>query len=155
MKNILFFSVLLILISGCNFSSNKDQSGAPDAEDLNWNYSGLPDFTRSDTIDLAYRECLSDAGNHNYLCFESVLSDSRCPVNVQCIWAGEASARFSFKDQAHDSPIRINLRLGDSDTLDNGCIIKFIDLLPYPNTEIPFEPEDYVARVAFINKLPE
>jgi hypothetical protein len=67
-------------------------------------------------------------------------------VNVVCIWAGEAIARFEVTNNGHD-PEFINLRAGTIDTVIHSYKFSFVDLQPYPHTERPIQPGDYTARV--------
>lgn len=109
-------------------------------------YSNYSDFAFNDTIDLAYGKCLNDFERQGSICFDSVLTDSRCPVNVVCIWAGEAVVRFKLT-RNNNSSIFIDLHTGTVDTIVNGYKFSFIDLLPYPTTERTTKMEDYKARV--------
>ncbi|KAF0132236.1 MAG: hypothetical protein FD155_760 [Bacteroidetes bacterium] len=109
-------------------------------------YNNYQDFLLNDTIDLAYRDCLNNFENQTSICFDSVLTDSRCPENVICIWAGEAIARFSLKNNQNNTTY-FDLHVGTIDTLINDYKFSFVNLLPYPNTEIPTELEDYKAKI--------
>ena len=71
-------------------------------------YEYLYDFEYGDTIDLGYGNCLNDYNNQITFCFDSVITDSRCPENVICIWAGEAIARFSVHNQSNE-PVFLDL----------------------------------------------
>ena len=115
------------------------------------NFDYYRDFQLNDTILLNYGECLNDYTNQLSICFDSVLTDSRCPENVVCIWAGEAIARFRIMNRQND-PRFLDLYTGTVDTIVNGYKLSFLDLLPYPNTEIPRDIEDYKAKL-LIKKL--
>src|SRR5690242_465108 len=47
-------------------------------------------------------EC-SDNKASAYICFDSLLTDSRCPVGAECFWQGTALIRVTFheKNTAH------------------------------------------------------
>jgi hypothetical protein len=114
-------------------------------------YKQFRDFCFNDTIDLGYGDCLNDYEMNNTICFDSVITDSRCPENVVCVWAGEAIARFKiYIDQS--SPITLDLYTGTIDTTINEYKLSFIDLLPYPNTEIERRFEDYKAKIIIKQK---
>lgn len=109
-------------------------------------YSYNSDFAYNETIELAYGKCLNDLEGHGSICFDSVLSDSRCPLNATCVWAGEAVVRFKFT-RNNDNPIFVDLRTGTRDTVVNGYKFSFIELLPYPYTGRTIKIEDYKARI--------
>jgi hypothetical protein len=139
---------LIVMLAGLTLSACDKSNDAVDylpvemGYDLhNRIYSG---FEYNDTIYMEYGSCLFDDFRKNRVCFDSVLSDSRCPENVVCIWAGEAVARFVFDDY-RNRPIQVDLRVGTTDTLIRGLKVSFVALLPYPNTEKPHEIEDYKA----------
>ena len=93
--------------------------------------------------DLRYNECI-EFGNKNYVCFDSIVTDSRCPVDVVCVWAGEAVAGFRLNMSGKQYYIEMKL---NSDTLIGDYTLEFENLLPYPNTKIKINPEDYVAEI--------
>ena len=95
---------------------------------------------REGTVVLKFSECESGiiSGDKLKLCFNAVVSDSRCPANAMCIWQGTAVARFSFtkNDQINtfdlstlDQPPTYN-----KDTVLMGYKIEFVNLHPYPGT---------------------
>lgn len=106
----------------------------------------INDLKFNKTIYLKYGECISDYGMRNTICFDSVLTDSRCPENVVCVRAGEAIVRFRFESFEKESRI-VDLYTGTMDTLINGYHFSLMDLLPYPNTEHPTSQEDYKAKI--------
>ena len=109
-------------------------------------YEYYCDFNLNDTIDLGYGQCLNHYTNQTTICFDTVLTDSRCPENVICIWAGEAIVRFKININQNES-FFLDLHTGTFDTVVNGFRLTFLDLLPYPNTEIERDLEDYKARI--------
>jgi hypothetical protein len=83
-------------------------------------------------------DCISKTYSHDRvrLCFNSVVSDSRCPTNMLCIWQGAAIANFTFTKDNQDHSITLstnplNLPVSRDTTVD-GYKIEFIDLQPYP-----------------------
>lgn len=109
-------------------------------------YKEFNNLLINDTVDLAYKDCLYDSDRQSYICLDTVLSDSRCPDGVVCVWAGEAKARFKF-EKYNNSPVFIDLKEGARDTVFNGYSISFIKLLPYPKYGLQTKPEDYKARI--------
>ena len=82
----------------------------------------------------------------NTVSLDSVLSDSRCPIDVQCIWAGNAAARFTFLDHGHVIPFTLNTNAAfPVDTLISGYRIRLIDLKPAPHSGVVIKQSDYKA----------
>ncbi len=96
-------------------------------------------------VELACADCVSCDPQDLSLCFDSVLTDSRCPEDMLCLWAGEAIARFSLTIRGEKH--LLDLRLGDPGTLVQGYRLSFVDLQPYPKSNLPIEQEEYLARV--------
>jgi hypothetical protein len=77
------------------------------------------------------------AGNDLSLCFSSVESDSRCPANAMCIWAGTAICNFTFikNGDLHQLKLATLAVPGTpKDTTVAGFKIEFLNLSPYPGT---------------------
>jgi hypothetical protein len=109
-------------------------------------YENYTDLKFSDTLNLAYKNCLFDKNGQSYICLDTVLSDSRCPSGAECVWEGEARARFKI-EKFNSSPIFIELKEGVKDTVAAGYKISFIKLLPYPSVENQTKPEEYKACI--------
>jgi hypothetical protein len=110
------------------------------------NYAQYNNVRLNDTVDLAYKDCLNDSDGKRYICFDTVLTDSRCPTGAVCVWAGEAIVRFKI-EKYNSFPVFIDLKEGVKDTLVCGYQISFIKLLPYPTYGNPTKPEDYKAGI--------
>ncbi|HEX2395730.1 MAG TPA: hypothetical protein VHI78_10305 [Bacteroidales bacterium] len=141
----------IILLAGVFYFASCDKS--EDTKDLlpvsmgyEMNYKMYSGTGLNDTIYIDYRSCIQDYAKQNRVCFDSVLSDSRCPKNVVCIWAGEATARFTI-DDFRNSPVQADLRLGTLDTLIQGLRISFVALEPYPDFNNPHKTEEYKAGI--------
>ena len=81
-----------------------------------------------------------------YICFDSLLTDSRCPKNAVCVWSGNAIIKVGFHENGNTHKFVMSLKgypdFGyPSDTTVNGYRIVFTDLNPYPDTNIPSPPE--------------
>ncbi len=77
-----------------------------------------------------------------YICFDSVVQDSRCPKGAECIWSGTAIINIRFYETGNNHNFKMSLRgfpgLGfPSDTTINGFRIIFTDLQPYPDFNSP------------------
>src|SRR6187549_540613 len=117
--SILLFITLTAFVNSCSKSGNKFREG---------------------TIELKLSDCANGiiAGDDMKLCFDKVVSDSRCPANAVCIWQGAATATFSFtknKNIHHFNLSTITMKPNyTKDTVIAGYKIEFINLSPYPGT---------------------
>ncbi len=73
--------------------------------------------------------------------FERVVSDSRCPADVVCAWAGEVVVEVS----AGGGDAR-QLRPGESFTT-GGHRVRLVRVEPYPASASPIAPQDYRATL--------
>jgi hypothetical protein len=90
---------------------------------------------------------ISDAGLK--LKLEKVTDDSRCPVDVTCVWAGDAVAviRLIPTGGAEETrQLHIN-RATDrpGEVEQDAYVIKFVGLSPATRSDRPIKPEDYRA----------
>lgn len=113
-------------------------------------YKEYNNLSLNDTVELSYKDCLYDSEGQSYICLDSVVSDSRCPQGVVCIWAGEARARFKIEKYI-GNPVFIDLLEGVKDTVINGYKFTFLKLLPYPTYGSQINPENYKARIVIKN----
>src|SRR6476620_7227249 len=74
--------------------------------------------------------------NQVSLCFDSVLQDSRCPMYMDCIWAGYVLAEFTFHEGGNTNPLRLSSKPGlpGPDTTISGYHIRLITVNPYPGS---------------------
>ena len=83
-------------------------------------------------------------------CLDSVIQDSRCPVNALCIWEGIAVARFKVSSQNTDHIITLatyKFPPYNKDTTVAGFKIEFINLLPKRELNKQFNYNDYVVEL--------
>ncbi len=109
-------------------------------------------ITFNDTIDLSYRDCLYDPENHMYICLDSVLNDSRCPIGAYCFWEGNAEVRFRF-EKFRDKNILFNLNTNIRflrDTIVDGYKITLVGLRPAPALQHRVAQSDYKAKIVVI-----
>lgn len=142
----MFFLLIPFCLGGCDKNTDEVADPVNDGE-INHELSGSRiALVLDDPIELKYRDCLYDQAEDSYLCFDSVLTDSRCPVGVVCVWAGEAIVRFKFLEGNQEESY-FDLHSGVKDTLVNGYQIASIELLPYPEHGKEIKREDYKVKI--------
>ena len=115
----LLFITLTAFVNSCSKSGNKFKEG---------------------TIELKLSDCENGniAGDDLKLCFDAVVSDSRCPANAVCIWQGAATASFSFTKNGKTHLFNLSTITMQpnytKDTVIAEYKIEFINLSPYPST---------------------
>ncbi len=85
---------------------------------------------------VALHDCTPQAVDP-YICFDSLLTDSRCPKDVECVWQGTALIKVTFSEMGNSHQFVMSLKnfpdLGyPSDTTINGHRIIFTDLSSLP-----------------------
>lgn len=86
--------------------------------------------------------------NNNSICFKEVLSDSRCPKNVTCVWAGEARVLVDIYENGilkeeqlvviNGNDLALNLVLGSKEYAISG-----FQLYPYPSINVSVPKDEY------------
>ncbi|WBL25573.1 hypothetical protein [Zunongwangia sp. HGR-M22] len=89
-----------------------------------------------------------DNGDYKVI-LKKVISDSRCPKNVTCIWAGTAEVLIELKkggiscrEYLLEIGSSVDLNLNNLPQLSN-INLKVKSLSPYPETPIKIKEEDY------------
>jgi hypothetical protein len=84
-------------------------------------------------VNLNARTPLS-ANDTATISFDELVSDSRCPANSLCTWAGIAIARFTLRKGQKELPFMLSIMPGypKQDTIISGYVIELSDLRPYP-----------------------
>lgn len=102
-----------------------------------------PASTAEEKLIVGLKNCVQTAagGKPVRLCLDSVLQDSRCPLNANCIWQGMAVVKFSviLNNGSHSVILSTNKNaLGyAADTTIQNYKISFLNLIPYPGGSSP------------------
>ena len=81
--------------------------------------------------------------------FDGVRSDSRCPMDALCVWAGDAVVAVRLSHAA-GSPAERELHTAErsgSETSYLAYVVKLVALAPYPRLDRQIRPDDYVATL--------
>lgn len=95
--------------------------------------------------------------NNKAVCFKEVVSDSRCPKGVSCVWAGEARVLVDiyedgkFKEQKtliiNGNNISLDLSFGD-----HNYALSAPQLYPYPTANSAISKGDYTLNLQISQK---
>lgn len=92
---------------------------------------------------------VADLPGGRELAFVDVTSDSRCPSDVQCIWAGEAALLFEWTAPG-SGVTRVPLLAAPARgaaSIAGGLTLRLIELRPTPRGGQPIAKANYVATV--------
>lgn len=80
--------------------------------------------------------------------FLHVRSDSRCPMDAMCVWAGDAILMMSLAQSSGSQEEReLHTNPTGSEVVYRSYSIKLEQLAPYPRSNQQIRPEDYVATL--------
>ncbi|MFC0876547.1 hypothetical protein ACE01N_08120 [Saccharicrinis sp. FJH2] len=100
----------------------------------------------NDTTLFAYQQTRINTSEGFTITFDSVITDSRCPLNVECVWEGNAAVEFSYAGNNMDTTFVLNT-YGDKlfpDTVIVGNLLFNLLLVePYPEFPNQTSIEDY------------
>lgn len=109
-------------------------------------------------VKITQKKCLKKSGYQIVL--KEVVSDSRCPEGVTCVWAGEASAIVSiYKDSklVEDNTIVFSMKNAEENKQwfskylpEKQRKIKSISVFPYPKQGVTVNKKDYYIKIGYI-----
>jgi hypothetical protein len=95
---------------------------------------------------LAPGEAASIEGTVLRMRFEEVTSDSRCPINALCVWAGEAVVVIRVFDEIGSSRYELHPPgVSRKSATHRNVSIEVVDLQPVPFGGRPTDPSAYRA----------
>jgi hypothetical protein len=83
--------------------------------------------------------------------FDGVSEDSRCPTDVECVWAGNGAIRLTLTGGDETEVVILNSTLNPREASFGPYSIGFRDLTPYPVSGEPLDPGEYAAHVAIVD----
>lgn len=106
-------------------------------------------FTLADTVQINYKEKLSNSDENLSVEFNELITDSRCPEDVICVWEGDAELQFQLINNSDSIlfSLHSNKSFSNSDSTVFGYNIELVNVEPYPNTQIEYKPSDYSAYI--------
>lgn len=109
-------------------------------------------------VKITQKKCLKKSGYQIVL--KEVVSDSRCPEGVTCVWAGEASAIVSvYKDSklVEDNTIVFSMKNMEENKKwfskylpEKQRKIKTIGVFPYPKQGVVVNKKDYYIKIGYV-----
>jgi hypothetical protein len=87
--------------------------------------------------------------------FALVESDSRCPKDVECVWAGNAAVRLRLSSGKRARTVTLNTGRSSAfsdETTYQGYRLKLVNLAPYPRNARQITASDYKLTLS-VSKL--
>jgi hypothetical protein len=77
--------------------------------------------------------------------FVSLVEDSRCPTDANCVWAGNAKIKVKVSNRRGSEIFEINTNTGARGAAFNGYAINLTSLTPAPQSNIRISKNGYTA----------
>jgi len=80
--------------------------------------------------------------------FDGVRADSRCPMDVVCVWAGDATVALRLSQPpATQAERALHTDPAGAEAQYLSYVITLVALAPYPRSDRQIRPDDYVATL--------
>jgi len=80
--------------------------------------------------------------------FVEMVEDSRCPKDVNCVWAGNAKIKVKVTKGGNSKVLELNSNTATKDSAFGGYVLKLEKLTPEPASNIRINRNGYVAVIS-------
>ena len=108
--------------------------------------SDIPTAVPNADFDLPVRGAVRLDGTQIVIRFDTLTDESRCPEDVQCVWAGNATIRLAVDSGDASSAVELRTSVQQPASV-FGRRIELRALRPYPNTRALLRYDSYVATL--------
>ncbi len=98
-------------------------------------FAGSAAARQGDTVSLKIGQQRTVKPSKVRIKFLSVVEDSRCPTDVNCIWAGNAKIKVLVSTSRNSREFEINTNLGPQGNQVDGWAINLVELTPSPTSK--------------------
>ena len=147
MKKSVILVLVLTFISGCNQNDPLKSTGDDNNPSIIFPAS-YDSLVLNDTIWIAFGDTAGNADENLWLVFDSIGTDSRCPLDVVCFWAGDAEIVFELfrENQSTRFSLHTHPHFITDTTLFN-YHFQLCDVLPYPHSDSSYTARDYFVKL--------
>jgi hypothetical protein len=94
-------------------------------------------FSLGEPLEVYLGETVTDCGKELSITFLELVSDSRCPTKVQCVWQGMVEVKLSINIQGRESTFNLSSEPDYGEKIPNSKVIEGFrvqlkNVLPYP-----------------------
>jgi hypothetical protein len=134
------FLLIGILLFGCSATAAPSDPATPAGPTL-----AKPDAEGRVTLAVAGG---AEVATGIALTFERVVADSRCPVDVNCVWAGEIRVALKLASpQTGAPPLELELSTREPIATARGIEVELLGALPAPNSKRAIAAADYLITL--------
>ncbi len=134
---LVFLLLLFSLFNGCSGIMDTPQT---------------KNFHFGDTVSVAFDQTVVNDDENIRLRFSKLISDGRCPLDLECFWEGNAEVEFEFSVNGTKSVFSLNTYSGYTrDTTISSYRINMIGLIPWPHSNELLFPGEYRAKITISN----
>lgn len=108
------------------------------------NGTGVP---VDEPFDIVPNRAMHVSGTDASITFESVGADSRCPTDVQCVWAGDAAVVLRFRASGRDTTFTLHTGLEPKAGNIGTLRVELVGLAPTPRSTVTTAPGSYRATL--------
>jgi hypothetical protein len=101
-----------------------------------------------DTLTLQYGDSALLGNSGAAITFSAIEADSRCPVDVTCVWAGDAHVLLVGSRGAGREPLELHTGIEPMEAVFAGYRIRLLDVAPPRRDGDDLRPADYSVRLA-------
>lgn len=96
------------------------------------------------TLSVNAGQTASVPGSDVRITFRSVTEDSRCPLDVTCVWGGNGQVALTVSGPEGSEDVVLNTTTQPREVEVAGLRIVLASLAPYPSGK-PIDPDEYIA----------
>ncbi|MFW6369858.1 MAG: hypothetical protein ACOC10_01480, partial [Bacteroidota bacterium] len=101
-----------------------------------------------DTLVINFGESIYGEEKAEWLKFNRLLEESRCPEKANCFWEGNAKIELQYFNGFNQHLILLNTHERFTrDTVAGELYFKLIDVVPYPHLDSIYQEADYRAKI--------
>jgi len=139
MRNIAIVGMLTFVLSSCSTPSQPGSQGGviPSVQ-----------VQPGRQFDLSVGQQAQIQGSSVSIRLAGVGEDSRCPSDVQCVWAGNAVVQLSLTStQESSAEVKLNTTLDPKSAQYGGYTIRLVGLKPVPKSGTRIPAAEYIATL--------
>ena len=109
---------------------------------------GAPGEDEPQLVELGYQEEITIPGTVLRVAFLGIEEDSRCPVDVTCVWEGDAAAQIGLTAGSGPTHLHVLHTALEPEAVDfNGVRVTLVAVAPASREGEPIPAEEYVVTL--------